>query len=144
MMNVAGLIAYATDASAEMVRSARDRFGVNAKQARFDELSDVAKYDGIWANFSLLHAPRSDMPANLQRIHTALKPGGYLHIGLKIGDGEKRDQLGRNYTYFQPGEINALLIAANFKPNPDRAVRIDETLSMTGARDPFMIVTAYA
>jgi SAM-dependent methyltransferase len=144
MMNAAGLTADATDASAEMVRSARKKFGVNATQARFDELDAVAKYDGVWANFSLLHAPRADMPANLQRIHTALKPGGYLHLGLKIGDGEKRDKLGRNYTYFQPDELKSLLIAANFKPNMDRPVRIDETMSMSGTHDPFMIVTAYA
>ncbi len=144
MMQTAGLIADATDASAEMVRSARERFGVNATQARFDELDVVAKYDGIWANFSLLHAPRSEMPANLQRIHTALKSGGYLHLGLKTGDGEKRDKLGRNYTYYQPDELKALLIVANFKPNTDRSGCIDETMSMSGTHDPYMIVTAYA
>ena len=144
MMQNAGLIADATDASAEMVRAARERFGVNATQARLDELDSVAKYDGIWANFSLLHAPRTEMPANLQRIHTALKPGGYLHLGLKIGDGEKRDKLGRNYTYYQPEELETLLIAANFKPNMDRPVRVDKTMSMSGTHDPFMIVTAYA
>jgi SAM-dependent methyltransferase len=144
MMQAAGLIAYATDASGEMVRAARERFQVNATQARFDELDAVAKYDGIWANFSLLHAPRAEMPANLNRIHKALKAGGYLHLGLKIGDGEKRDKLGRNYTYYQPEELKTLLIAANFKPNMDRPVRIDKTMSMSGTHDPFMIVTAYA
>ncbi len=141
MMQAAGLIAYATDASAEMVRAANERFGVNATQARFDELADIAKYDGIWANFSLLHAPKFEMPANLTRIHTALKPNGYLHIGLKLGDGEHRDKLGRNYTYFQPEELKSLLINAGFTPHSER---FDSTLSMTGDRDPFMIVTAYA
>lgn len=144
MMQNAGLIAHATDASAEMVRSARERLGVNAVQARFDELNDVAKYDGIWANFSLLHAPRAEMPANLKRIHTALKSGGYLHLGLKIGTGEQRDNLGRKYTYFQPDELKSLLIGANFTPNTGRPVRIDKTRSMSGTHDPFMIVTAYA
>jgi hypothetical protein len=141
MMQAAGLIAHATDASSGMVRAARERFGVNATQARFDELIDVEKYDGIWANFSLLHAPKSDMPDNLARIHTALKPQGYLHIGLKIGDGEKRDKLGRNYTYYQPAELKNLLISAGFTPHTER---FDETVSMTGDSDPFMIVTAYA
>jgi len=141
MMQAAGLIAHATDASSEMVRAARERFGVNATHARFDELIDVAKYDGIWANFSLLHAAKADMPENLTRIHTALKPQGYLHIGLKIGVGEKRDRLGRNYTYYQPDELKSLLITTGFTPHSER---FDETLSMTGDRDPFMIVTAYA
>jgi SAM-dependent methyltransferase len=142
-MKAAGLDAHATDASAEMVKAAKAKFGINAKQARFDELSEIGKYDGIWANFSLLHAPRSEMPENLHRIHTALKSGGYLHIGLKIGDGEKRDTLGRTYTYFQPAELQSLLTAANFTPHSER-IDTDGTLSMTGARDPFMIVTAYA
>ena len=64
-----------------------------------------------------------------------------LHIGLKLGDGEHRDKLGRNYTYFQPEELKSLLINAGFTPHSER---FDSTLSMTGDRDPFMIVTAYA
>ena len=142
-MNAAGLHAQATDASAEMVRIAREKFAVDANQARFDELDAVDKYDGIWANFSLLHAPRADMPENLNRIHTALKQGGYLHIGLKVGDGEKRDTLGRNYTFYQLEELKELLIAAGFKPHSER-IDSDGTMSMTCALDPFMIVTAYA
>jgi len=142
-MSAAGLNAVATDASLEMVNKAREYYGLDAKQARFDELNAVDTFDGIWANFSLLHAPRSEMPANLKRIKTALKPNGYLHLGLKIGDGEKRDSLGRNYTYYQPDELKALLIDAGFEPHSER-FDTDGTLSMTGAKDPFMIVTAYA
>jgi len=142
-MKAAGLNALASDASIEMVNKARKQFGIDAKHARFDELDDINAFDGIWANFSLLHAPRAEMPANLDRIKTALKPGGYLHIGLKIGNGEKRDGFGRYYTYYQPDELKALLIDAGFKPHSER-FDTDGTLSMTGAKDPFMIVTAYA
>ena len=55
-----------------------------AVKADFNELSDINLYDGVWANFSLLHAPRSEMLPNLIRIHRALKKKGYLHLGLKI------------------------------------------------------------
>ena len=61
---------------------------IDARLARFDELDAVARYDGIWANFSLLHAPRAEMPGNLARISRALRPGGWLHLGLKLGQGD--------------------------------------------------------
>ena len=82
MMMDAGLEAEATDASPEMVALAIEA-GVTARVATFDELDAVAVYDGIWANFSLLHGRKSDMPENLARISTALKSGGFFHLGLK-------------------------------------------------------------
>ena len=44
-----------------------------ARQARFDELEVQGVYDGIWANFSLLHAPKSEFPGHLARIRRAGK-----------------------------------------------------------------------
>ena len=125
------------------IKLANEIFNVQAVKADFNELSDINLYDGVWANFSLLHAPRSEMLPNLIRIHKALKKKGYLHLGLKIGHGEKRDTLGRKYTYYQPEEINSLLISAGFTINTQR-LDMDGTVSMTGAIEPFMIVTAYA
>jgi SAM-dependent methyltransferase len=104
----------AWDASPEMVELARDRHGLETRIARFDDLTAIAEYDGVYANFSLLHAPRSEMPAHLGRIATALKPGGRVHIGLKTGQGEKRDSLGRFYAYFEDHELTALLEGAGF------------------------------
>jgi SAM-dependent methyltransferase len=143
MMQAAGLNVHASDGSQEMVKLANEIFNVQAVKADFNELSDINLYDGVWANFSLLHAPRSEMLPNLIRIHRALKKKGYLHLGLKIGHGEKRDTLGRKYTYYQPEEINSLLISAGFTINTQR-LDMDGTVSMTGAIEPFMIVTAYA
>lgn len=143
MMRAAGLTVHASDGSLEMVRIAAKYFGINAVHADFNELDDIKKYNSIWANFSLLHAPRSEMPSNLSRIFTALKPSGYLHLGLKIGNGEKRDKLGRNYTFYQPNELSSLLISAGFSLHSQR-IDTNGTISMTGALEPFMIVTAYA
>ncbi|MDA8760277.1 MAG: class I SAM-dependent methyltransferase [Amylibacter sp.] len=143
IMQAAGLKVYAFDGSQEMVNIANNLFNVKAIKAEFKELSDINLYDGVWANFSLLHAPRSEMLINLKKIHTSLKENGYLHIGLKIGNGEMRDTLGRNYTYYQPEELNSLLISSGFSINTQR-LDMNGTLSMTGAIEPFMIVTAYA
>ncbi|MCR9126304.1 MAG: class I SAM-dependent methyltransferase [Rhodobacteraceae bacterium] len=110
----AGLQADAVDAAAEMVALAARHNGVRAWQARFEDIDAVQVYDGIWANFSLLHAPRADMPDHLGRLHRALRPGGVLHIALKTGEGEKRDRIGRLYTYFTDAELTALLTRAGF------------------------------
>lgn len=141
MMRDAGLIADASDASDQMVAMAKDVYGIDAQHATFDQLDAVDLYDGIWANFSLLHAPIADMPANLTRIHTALKSGGLVHLGLKVGTGESRDGIGRKYSYFQPDTINQLLTVAGFTP----ATLVEGAeAGLSGAVQPFMLVTAHA
>ena len=95
-----GLHVTAIDASAEMVVMAAKHAGVTALQGTFDDLQDTETYAGVWANFSLLHAPRKDMPRHLNSIAKALLPAGKFHIGLKLGESESRDALGRFYTYY--------------------------------------------
>ena len=143
MMQTAGLNVQASDCSQKMVDIAKNKFNVDAIKAEFKELSEIDLYDGVWANFSLLHAPRSEMLSNLKKINRSLKKKGYLHVGLKIGNGEKRDTLGRQYTYYQPKELKSLLISAGFTINTIR-LDMDGAISMTGMIEPFMIVTAYA
>ncbi|WP_370073911.1 class I SAM-dependent DNA methyltransferase [Salipiger bermudensis] len=108
-MAKAGLAVEALDASPEMVALARASHGVDARQGRFDDLDAHARYDGIWASFSLLHAPRAAMPRHLAAIVRALKPGGLLGLSLKEGTGEGRDRLGRFYTFYTEDDLRALL-----------------------------------
>ena len=114
-MAEAGLQVDAWDASPEMAALAREQLGPRVRVATFDALDAEAAYDGIYANFSLLHAPRSEMPGHLDRIARALIPRGMFHIGLKIGVGEKRDSLGRFYAYYEESELVGLLESAGFK-----------------------------
>ncbi|MBE1285898.1 MAG: methyltransferase domain-containing protein [Rhodobacteraceae bacterium] len=113
-MAAAGLTVDATDASSAMVEMAAKHPGVTAWQATFDDISGESVYDGIWANFCLLHAPRNDMPRHLSALHNALKPGGLFFIGLKLGTGEARDKIGRLYTYYSQDELEGLLSQAGF------------------------------
>ena len=115
-MAAAGLKVQATDAVPEMVTLAATHLGVTAQVATFDDIGGTDLYDGIWANFSLLHAPRTEMPRHLSALRQALKPGGLFHIGLKTGTDEKRDALGRLYTYYTADELHSLLKAANLTP----------------------------
>ncbi len=114
-MAAAGLDVDALDASEGMVAVARERYAVQARIGTFDDVTPDAAYDGIWANFSLLHAPRPAMPRHLARLNAALVPGGLLHLGLKTGGGERRDALGRLYTYYAEAEIAGLLEAAGLQ-----------------------------
>ena len=141
MMQTSGLVAEAIDASERMVELAQSNHGLNVKQATFDDLDETAHYDGIWANFSLLHAPKSSIAKHLQAAHTALKKGGYFHIGMKLGAGEIRDKLARMYTYYEEDELKGLMKDAGFTIVTSRK---DAMKGMVGDVEPFIIITAHA
>ncbi|MBB3992643.1 2-polyprenyl-3-methyl-5-hydroxy-6-metoxy-1,4-benzoquinol methylase [Sulfitobacter undariae] len=114
VMAAAGLNVLAVDAVAEMITLAAQHPGVTAQQQTFDDIKGSDFYDGIWANFSLLHAPRSDLPRILKSLHTALRAGGRFHIAMKLGTDTKRDTIGRAYTYVTQDELYNLLSTAGF------------------------------
>ncbi len=114
IMARAGLRVHAMDASAEMVRLASIHPGVAARQAAFSDLEADGEYDGIWANFSLLHAKRAEFPALLAAIHRALKPKGIFFIAMKLGQGDGPDRLGRYYSYYTEDELKTYLQQAGF------------------------------
>ncbi|WP_146346160.1 class I SAM-dependent methyltransferase [Phaeobacter marinintestinus] len=114
VMAQAGLKVDAVDASSEMIALASQHPGVSARQATFDDIDEVAVYDGIWANFSLLHAPRADLSRYLAAIHRALKPNGAFMIAMKLGEGEARDDIGRFYTYYSEAELDSCLTSVGF------------------------------
>lgn len=114
-MAAKGFSVLATDAVPEMVKMAAAHPGVEARVARFDGIDGDAEFDGVWANFSLLHAPREDLPGHLSDIRRALRPGGLFHIGMKTGEGEKRDDLGRLYTFVTEAALCGLLQDAGFE-----------------------------
>ncbi|WP_272008160.1 class I SAM-dependent methyltransferase [Roseovarius sp. ZX-A-9] len=139
-MAQAGLVVDATDAVPEMVDlAAAAHPGVTAWIATFDEIAGVELYDGIWANFSLLHAPRSAMPTHLAALRTALKPGGRFHIGVKTGSGAQRDGLGRLYTYYEEEELTELLTAAGFTP---RGQWTGADSGLDGTVAPWVVIAA--
>ena len=109
-----GLQTHAFDASIEMVKLARNNIGVKVWLGSFESFSAKDTYDGIWANFSLLHAPREEMHNLLKVIHSALKTKGKLFLSLKLGTGQARDTLGRLYTYYEKEELRNFLQTAGF------------------------------
>lgn len=129
----------ATDASAGMVELAQNRTGIDVRQAEFGDLNESNIYDGIWANFSLLHAPRPAFPIHLEQIKTALKPKEIFHIGMKTGEGERRDQLGRNYTYYSVEKLRARLKVAGFYTLQETT---GKSAGLAGTTDPWIEILA--
>nr|WP_254441610.1 class I SAM-dependent methyltransferase [Ruegeria arenilitoris] len=135
-----GLRVRALDATPAFVEHARAN-GVDAHSGTFDDVTETAEYDGVYASFSLLHAPRADFPRHLAAIHRALKPAGVFFLGLKLGTGEHRDELGRYYTYFTRPEIETALVEAGFVI--DR-VTTGMGKGLAGSYDGFILVLAHA
>ena len=138
-MTKLGFQVDAWDASPEMANVGQRAFGVPIEVKGFDALEAEAVYDGIYANFSLLHAPKAEMPGHLARISRGLKPGGVFHIGLKTGKGEKRDTLGRFYAFYEEPEMTDLLEEASLTVY-SRAFGKD--VGLAGANEPWMILRA--
>lgn len=115
LMRKYGLKVDPVDASGEMVAHANKTYDINARQATFDDLEEYHTYDGVWANFSLLHAPIKDFPRYLAAIHKALLPDGIFHIGMKLGNGMHRDSIGRMYSYYTEDALTQHLSDRGFK-----------------------------
>ncbi|WP_282153176.1 class I SAM-dependent methyltransferase [Ruegeria atlantica] len=135
-----GLRVRALDATPAFVEHAREN-GVDAHVGTFDDVTDTATFDGIYASFSLLHAPRKDFPRHLAAIHRALKPEGIFFLGLKLGTGEHRDDIDRYYTYFSQTEIEEALAEAGF--TIDR-ITTGVSKGLAGSYDGFILVIAHA
>ena len=127
------------DASKGMVDLANKTHDIGARRLSFAELDMVGAYDGVWANFSLLHAPRADLPRHFAAVATALRDGGVFHVAMKTGAGEKRDRIERLYSFVTVEELQSLLQDAGFAVI---AIREGEDVGMAGTNDPFVTMRA--
>ena len=94
-----GFAVTPTDGTPEMAAEASKRLAIPVSVLPFSEIAAVAAYDAVWANACLLHVPRADLPAVLQAICGALRPGGLFYASYKAGEAEGFDGLGRYYNY---------------------------------------------
>lgn len=137
----AGFAVEATDASPDMAAMAQDRFGITVRVEPFEALVAESAYDGVWASFSLLHAPRASFAGHLSRIHVALKPGGVLYLAMKLGESEGRDRLGRFYAYYSEHELLDGLARAGFHVLSSNR---GEGAGLAGSVDPYITLLARA
>jgi SAM-dependent methyltransferase len=93
----AGFRVSAFDASAELAKRASAHCGFEVATRRFEDIDEVAQFDGIWCCASLLHVPLAEIPDTFARLWRALRPGGTLYVSFKHGQGE-RVHGGRRFT----------------------------------------------
>jgi len=104
-----------TDGSAELAKEAEKHLGRPVRVMRFEALDATEIFDGIWAEASLLHVPRSALPDIFDRILRALKTGGIFHASFKAGEAEGHDKFGRYYNYPSAVWLEAMLSARGWK-----------------------------
>lgn len=98
----------AIDGSVELCKLASEYTGIEVKHMYFHELSEVEKYDGIWACSSILHLSVSELKDVMQKMEKALKPNGIIYTSFKYGtfSGERN---GRFFTDMTEDSFDELL-----------------------------------
>lgn len=86
----------AIDGSMELCRAASEYTGIHVKQILFQELTEVEKYEGIWACASILHVKKVELPDIVRKMSLATKENGIIYVSFKYGDYEGE----RNGRYF--------------------------------------------
>ena len=103
------------DGSPAFVAMAREHSGCEVWQQDFLALDlPAAHFDGIFANASLFHVPREELPRVLRELRAALKPDGVLFSSNPRGNNEEGWNRGRYGVYHDLAAWRAYLTAAGF------------------------------
>ncbi|MDX9740112.1 MAG: class I SAM-dependent methyltransferase [Gammaproteobacteria bacterium] len=103
------------EGSPALAAMARGHSGCEVWEQNFLELElPRAHFDGIFANASLFHVPRAQLPRVLGELRDALKPGGVLFSSNPRGDNEEGWNRGRYGVYHNLETWRAFLEAAGF------------------------------
>jgi SAM-dependent methyltransferase len=94
---------------------ARTHSGCEVWQQDFLSLDlPAGHFDGIFANASLFHVPRRELPRVLRELHATLKPDGVLFSSNPRGNNEEGWNRGRYGVYHDLEGWRGLLQAASF------------------------------
>lgn len=104
-----GHIAIGLDATPAFVEMAQQMSGCEVWQQSFFSLDlPPATFDGIFANASLLHVPRTEMVRVLQDLHQTLVPGGAIVMSMVRGESEGYSVRSTGYRYVTGWEYETL------------------------------------
>ena len=99
------------DGSAEMKAQAERLFGIKVKLSSFLSLEEKEKYDGIWAQASILHLEEHDLRVALTLIERSLKRDGVFYSSFRKGEEDGYEN-GRWYTNMTEGRFLSFLPAS--------------------------------
>jgi SAM-dependent methyltransferase len=103
------------DGSPALAAIAREHTGSEVWEQDFLALKlPVDRFDGIFANASLFHVPRQELPRVLSELREALKPNGVLFTSNPRGNNEEGWNRGRYGVYHDLESWRAHLKAAAF------------------------------
>jgi cyclopropane fatty-acyl-phospholipid synthase-like methyltransferase len=87
--------------------------GLKAEIMDIEHLDLKEKYDGIWANASLLHLKKSSLPNLIPKLKSLLNKNGLIYLGVKEGNKEGFEESKRHpnttrfFSYFTKEEIES-------------------------------------
>ena len=96
------------DGSEAMKREAERLFGINVRLSDFLSLDEEEKYDGVWAQASILHLEEESLRKVLNLISRALKTGGVFYTSFRKGEVDGFEN-GRWYTNMTESRFSSLL-----------------------------------
>jgi len=107
--------AIGLEGSPALAAMAREHSGCEVWEQDFLALKlPSGHFDGIFANASLFHVPRQQLPRVLSELRTALKPDGVLFASNPRGNNEEGWNRGRYGAYHDLESWRAFLEAAAF------------------------------
>ena len=98
----------AIDGSEKLCKVASAYTGITVKKQLFTELSEVQKFDAVWACSSILHASSAELVIIMKKIWTALKDNGIFYTSFKYGNF-KGERNGRYFTDMTEEALSYLL-----------------------------------
>ena len=104
-----GYIVEGIDASEEMCRMAVEYTGIAVRREKIQDWNPQRRYDGIWANASLLHLSFQEMQDFLCKSVENLAEDGCLYFSVKTGILTGTNIDGRYFTNYNDEEISYIL-----------------------------------
>lgn len=97
-----GYLVEAVDGSAELCKLAEMHTGIKVKHMFFGDLSEINRYDGIWACASVLHLPEDELRDVIGKMTAALRENGVIYLSFKYGTfaGERNGRFFTDMTEF--------------------------------------------
>jgi len=103
------------DGSIPLAAMAREHSGCEVWEQDFLELNlPAGHFDGIFANASLFHVPRQELPRVLRELNAALKPDGVLFVSNPRGNNVEGWSLERYGVYHDLAAWRTFVEAAGF------------------------------
>ena len=110
-----GHIAVGLEGSDRFAAMAREHSGCKVLHQDFLKLDlPAAAFDGVFANASLFHIPRQELPRVLRELYAALKPGGVLFASNPHGDNSEGWNRGRYGVYHDLESWRSFMLTAGF------------------------------